>query len=400
VSNLKFYQVLSLIGLAGLAIFLIMKAPSLCTTGHEEERAPGPLLVWMISDPNSNFKVNLFADKFEDDYGIETKVEFKEDYEITALLRRGHSSLRGRVDVIELDLFDLVEAAPNMEDISPIFEEALSPEAFIAPALTSGQFGTRQLFVPWRLSWPAMVVDNNIDRDDLRIWKTLRSYARENPGKVHIPALRERELFALVCSLVMSYGGDPADPDGVALRNAFVYLQNLAPHINYASLGAEGGDFAKMDPDDRPDIFFDWPGGIIPLITEAAIPLYYSTAPLPCSSARGCAVMPFGYFLGSPADAPHPKDAHQFIAHMTTQGVQSEIIYTSPHLPAVRTGWGDMGIRKDPYQAFRASVKNLRTPPRDLARIEEPLAKVAKMILFEKMLAMDAIDEYREMIGE
>ncbi|HUT52714.1 MAG TPA: extracellular solute-binding protein [bacterium] len=371
-------------------------SPPGCTTG--KKRAPGPLRVWLLAEPEAEPMFRTLVDEFKQKSGIEVELVLKEAYEIRALLLNHPRDLEGKVDLIEIDLFDLEDAAPVMDDLTPVMVQLEQSARLYKGSFQAGEFEGRQLLVPWRLSWPIMLASNQVGAP--RTWAALGRITRNNPGQVMVPALDDREFFAFLCTLVWSFGGDPAEPYEPGIFEAFQWLQRVSNVLHKDSGATRAAEVASFPAADRPLIFFEWPQGLLPFILNGSLQMDLKAAPCPCGGRGNCPLFSFGRYLGIPKKAPHPEDAQRFILHLISPGSQRAIIFGSPWLPISSDGWGQLGARDLGYRAFSVSANNIKAPPRPLSKIKKAMDEAGKMLLIEHSTADDAITKYRKIMEQ
>jgi len=88
----------------------------MCTV-QQKERTPGPLVVWLMSDPAARQIFELYGREFEDRFDVELELVFKDPWDLANDLRTHPERVEGQVDLVELDLFDLEEFAPLMRNL-------------------------------------------------------------------------------------------------------------------------------------------------------------------------------------------------------------------------------------------------------------------------------------------
>lgn len=374
-----------------LAAVFFLACPS-CTV-KKEERAPGPLTVWLMSDPQSKIERGIVASDFKNLYSVPLELSFKDPFEIVVALRDHQDDVLGKVDLIELDLFDLEEMAPLMEDLKPLLLSLEGRRYLYNPAVEAAEFDGRQCFFPVGLSWPALVKKTGIE-SNLENYRDLMGVGRENPGWIAFPALNDRDFFALLCSLVWAFGGDPSQPDDPGLKRAFAWLEQMSEYISLESTIIGPGDATNIPMERRPYVFFEWPQGLISLDIGGELYIDYKALPVPCGDVNKCPAFFFGRYLGVPRGAPHLRDAFRFIGHMVNPDIQRQLLFASRWLPVRGDGWGEMGARAEAYQALSIRADDIRKPPPNLKKVKEALTRAGTMVLFEKEGASEALERY------
>jgi len=390
---------ISLSRMACLAAALIAASALLslaCTV--KKKRAPGPLVVWLLADPDTDSFFRLLSDEFSKQADIEIELVFKETYEVRALLFNNPESIQGKVDLVEVDLYDLEQAAPAMEFLDPLFSQLERTESFPIGALAAGEFSGRKKFIPWRLSWPMMAVSSSLAPPDT--WERLGQTAQANPGEVLIPALDDREFFSFLCSVVWAFGGDPAKPYDDGLFQAFQWLAEIGPALSAKSSVTRSAEIFSIPAAERPGIFFEWPQGLLPFILDASFQINLSAAGYPCGRGGNCPVLALGRYFGIPRNPPHLEDAYQFILFIIGANAQNQILFGTPWLPANSQGLTDLGARKAVYSAFAARLRDIKPPPRPVNKIERALTAAGRMLLFEQATPHDAITKYRKLMEQ
>ena len=123
-----------------------------CTV--KKDRAPGPLVVWLISDPASEEFFRLYADDFSQNTGIPLELVFKDPAEVRSLLINYPEDVLGEVDLIETDLFDVYDFAPHMQGLEDLLRTVPRISNYYESALSACEYQGQRRFLPWRLSWP------------------------------------------------------------------------------------------------------------------------------------------------------------------------------------------------------------------------------------------------------
>lgn len=380
-----------------LLILLVVYGPGLFRT-PSEERVPGPLVVWMISEPEAKDKFQYFGDLFEENTGIDLELEFKETWELRPLLEDRSERIEGKVDVVEVDMVDMARDAPFMEDMSGVFNEMGRLSMFYSPALDAGIFEGRQAYLPWRLSWPLMMVSHDVDKELLSWTYMERIVTSRDSGEFLLPALNDRELFLIMTSIIHAKGGDPTNATHYSIRESFEFLDKIADKLDTRSSYTSSMGISEISQKNRPMISFAWPDSLEPLILDASIPLYYDAQPMPCGLKRKCGVAFTARFFAIPSNAPHKEDAYAFLEFMTSVEIQTRMIFATPWLPVRKDGWGDLGSRQKSYGAFQRSARNLVPPPVEkMDAYESALAETARMVLFQGAEPEEAAKKYAEL---
>lgn len=374
----------------------LVPAPG-CTV--KKERAPGPLVAWFFAAPEAEHYYRLLAQDFTKETGVPVQLVFKESYEIRNTIHHHSDEIVGAVDMIEVDLFDLEDAAPVMTDLRPLLRDLVNTQKFAGGAVAAGEFQGRVNFMPWRLSWPAMIVSSKAGRPP-DTWPGLARAAERNPGELIIPGLDDQEMFSFLYSLAWSFEADPSKPYDEDLVLAFDYLADLSKYLRIESGGVRSSDVAARPWEQRPLIFFVWPEGMIPMILDGSLQLGWRAEPLPCGGGSRCGVFALGRYLGVPRNAPHTEEAARFILFMISPAVQRQMVFFSPWLPIRTDGFGDLGPRQSGYHAFAQRTANIKTPPRDLSKIQEALLTAGRMVLYQGSSGYGAVKKYREIMAE
>ncbi len=385
---------------AAAALLCAAVAGALCSPGCTvgKKRAPGPLRVWFLAEPEAEPMFRALAEEFKKLNKTEVELVFKDPDDVRDALLNHPEGLKDRADLIEVDLFDLEHAAPVMDDLTPIMPQIAQSGRFYKDALSAGEFDGRQLLVPWRLSWPVMVASSRIKPP--RNWDALARIAQQNPGQVLVPALDDREFFTFLCSLVWSFRGDPAQPYEPGIFEAFQWLESASNFLSRDSGVTRAQDVASLPADARPLVFFEWPQGLLPIILSGSLQNDLNAVPYPCGDRGNCPVFFFGRYLGVPRQARHPEDAQKFILFLVSSRAQQTIIFGSPWLPVSSDSWGDLGARQAGYRAFSASAAAIKAPPRPLRKIEKAMDEAGKMLLIENATADQAITRYRKIMEQ
>jgi len=366
---------LAMIGLALLAL-------AGCTP-KQKERTPGPLRVWLAAEEDEEMELRLIADDFTRETKIPIELVTMSAEDIQSTMRLRPEDLAG-VDVVEVDYFDMPQQAGHMSDVKAATEKVDSGSRFFSVAFDAGIIGGTQKFIPWRLSWPAMVSIH--DYIDTESFPKLSSRAENDQVTVLLPALADRDLFALLCAIAWSVQADPADPRNNMI-GAMIAISNLAKVTPSDSAATPPGGAAAMA--ERPGVIFDWPRGILAL--GSAVPLDMDSSALPCN--RGSCVPFFGRYLASPTDAPHPDDAIAFIHFMISTQAQSRLPSATYWLPVRSDGFGDLAGREAPYRGLTLGSTMLRALPQN-PKVQNALVAAGRKILFENATAEQGLEEF------
>jgi len=364
-----------------------------CTVDKEAERAPGPLVVWLREDPEAKTAIKVLTDRFQKREGIKVELSFKLDYEIESALGGG-----GVIpDLVELDLFQLQEWAKKMDDCSASYRYTGSLANFYGESVDAGKYEAEQKYMPFRLSWPALGVKRTVT-GDTGAWGDFNGAARRNAGSLVIPSLDEKRFFAVMCSYIWSFGGTPEDPDSRGMQIAFSWLSNMSKWIHLDSGKMGPGDLADWPDESLPALFIAWPESLAPLTIKGVFQFSHRTAPFPCRNRRDCAICMMGSYLGIPKGSKHPEDAARFIGHLLSAQSQRSLVFTSSWLPVRRDGWGDLGPRKEEYEALVVRGDALKKPPPGAKKLVRPLSELAGEVLFHGKDPEEALAEYKERI--
>ncbi len=382
----------SLAGYLAAALFAAALCLFISCTVKEEKHEPGPLKVWLMKDPEAEVQIKSMVAEFESKKDFEVELEFKDTYDINSALIEGEAAEAG-VDVVEVDIFDMAGLSEHMQDASGVLLEIESTESFYNAPVLAGKFEGEQRFIPFRLSWPALVSRADV-RGRFRTWDHL-SGAAMGAEQVGVPALDDRELCVLVCSLIYANNGDPGDPGSPGFGSAFSWLEQISGRVLIGSGAAKSGDMGSWPEDEMPGVFFEWPEGLAAMEISGLLAYDFEVHPFPCADTRSCAVVFLGRYLGVPEKARHEKDAFSFIRYMVSSSAQRRLLFTSPWLPVRSDGWGDMGARKVAYRALRHSANNLKRPPRRIKELTGPLSNAARDVLFFGKGADTALKEYK-----
>jgi hypothetical protein len=384
------------LAVACAALALALAAAFGCTV--KKERAPGPLVVWLQKQPGEADAMGILAEEFRRETDIELELVFKEPYEIRSILLNNPKDLEGKVDVIEVELFEREAAAPYVQDLAVLLRQIEGGGAFSNAAMQAGVIDGAQKFLPWRLSWPMMVTSSSISAPGT--WRELAKTAQDNADEVLIPGLNDDEFFALLCSMVWSFGGDPAKPYDDGIIETLLWLSDLSGQIRAESGAIGAAEIADFASAGRPLVFFEWPQGLLPFILDGSLNSNLTAQPIPCGFRNNCPTFFFGRYLALPARAPHLEDAYRFMLFMVSPRVQNRMIFASSWLPMRKDGWGDLGARDQAYRAFSLRFDDLRPPPPNLRKVEKALNRAGRMVLFEHETTSDAITQYRKIMEE
>jgi ABC-type glycerol-3-phosphate transport system substrate-binding protein len=367
-----------------------------CTT--KKEREPGPLVAHFIDDPESRVIIGLLTDQFIEIYRIPVEIEFVDETDLRFNIIEQYDDLEEKVDVIELDLYYLEDAQEKMSDVSKVIRDPNSSGKFYFGPLEAGKFDEEYKFVPFRLSWPLMMISPDNKREVTSFQKLL-SINPDNLETVVFPSLKEKEFFQVIFSIIKEYGGDPKNLDDPNVYEAFSFMSQLGPQINPGSKVFSAGDSLKFSDYDTPAVFFEWPYAVIEMSINGKIPREIEAKPLPCQGTSNGGTFAHGRYLGILKDARHKKDAIKYLQFITSSTSQSELLYGSPWLPSKNTGWGNINTaRQQAYSAYIQSCFCLARPPRNIRKVESALTSAAWQVMYEGKDPKKALQESKSLL--
>jgi len=299
-----------------LAFVALLSAILTCS----KPREPGPLLIWVTLAPREAKVFAPVLEDFQSSASIPTRVEIKTEEEIAAWLASNQKETP-RPDLVTLDLRRLPAQAEHVQDLSPLMKHWEEAPAFFNAASSAGLFSNQVLFLPWRLSWSAMICNGSALPAPPKTWAELLAAGRDHPGQIGLRALRPEDLTRELAPLIWQAGGDPFDFDNPGTRQAFQFLGQLAPFLNLSTRSFDHDSILAAQQNGDLILHFNDLPAAQTLARQNLLPYPNSTALLP-AGRNGVVGLLEGSYFGIPRRAPHPQDASQFLEYLLAPKVQ------------------------------------------------------------------------------
>ena len=394
---MKVFKNLNITKKLAILCLVILFIPG-CTT--KEKREPGPVVVHFIDDPESRVVIGLLTDQFIKFYKIPVEIKFVDEMDLRFNILEDTDKLEETVDIVELDLYYLEDAQKKMTDLSNVVNDRNASGRYYHGPLEAGKFDEEYKFIPFRLSWPLMMVSKDYRRKIVN-FSNLSRMSSDDLKTVVFPSLKEREFFQIVFAIIKEYEGDPENLDDPNLYEAFRFMAELGPRINTISKVNSAGDSLNYSSYDMPMVFFEWPTATIELAIRGTIPKEISALPLPSLEGKNGGTFAFGRYLGILKNARHNEDSIKYIQFMTSGPSQSKLLYGSPWLPTKNNGWGKISTaRREAYVAYISSGSVLIPPPRKLKKVESAITSAAWQVMYEGKDPKDALRESKNLMKE
>ena len=155
--------------------------------------------------------VRAALDEFERQSGERVVVVAQQYPEIRRALAAEAGGGGGALDLAELDVYSLAPAAADAGVLEADELGALGSE-LDAAALRAGRI-EGQRFLPYRLSWQALIYDAEALARPPETWAELLEVARAHPGQIGLKGARYEGLTCDVLPFVWQAGGDGAELD-------------------------------------------------------------------------------------------------------------------------------------------------------------------------------------------
>lgn len=273
---------------------------------------------------------------------------------------------RGRLDLVELDVFQL----PLLQQAMQPLESLIGTEDDLAASIpgdawTVGLSGEprRLLYVPHRLNWQALVYDSEALPEPPADWDALLAAAREHPGRIGLKCARYEGLVCDVFPFLWQAGGNPLRPDSPQALRTMRYLQELSRYFNPAVRSYKEESIRQAMEYREIRTQFNWPF-VVPIYRDKSLmPAPFKTAPLPAGPAGQATVLGGGY-LGIPATAPHPRAAGRLVEYLTRSRTQAKLAAHLGWFPIRPEGWeGFAPADRELYAGYMAMQPHIRARP-------------------------------------
>lgn len=340
-----------------------------------------PAVLALALLPSELATVRAAVAELEDRTGQRIVVVAQQYPEIRRALAAEAAGGAGALDLVELDVHSLASAAGHAAVIEP---GELGPLAddLDAAALSAGRFdGLR--FVPYRLSWQALLYDASVLERPPETWDELLEVARAHPGRIGLKGARYEGLTCDVLPFVWQAGGSGSAFDEPGAQRAFRFLASLSPYLHPHAASFKEATIADAMARGELVLHLNWPFAMHLYASHGLAPGRIRSAPLPQGPAGRATVLGGGY-LGVPVGAPHRALALELVRHLLSREVQErfarELGWFSPRADvAVAAGEGGL------LAGFAASRGDVRPRPErpDYRRLSRHWQDAFRSVAFE-----------------
>lgn len=287
---------------------------------------------------------------------------------------------RGTLDVVELDVYSLAPAAPDVSVLDAA-DLGLDGEAVDRAALDAGRLdGLR--FVPHRVSWQALLYDRTVVERPPDTWDELLAVARAHPGRIGMKGARYEGLTCEVLPFVWAAGGSGTVFDDAGARAAFGLFAALAPYLHPESETFKEPTIAEAMARGELVLHLNWPFAMSLYASQGLAPSRIASAPLPRGPAGRATVLGGGY-LAIPRHAPHPQAAAALVRHLVGRDAQARLAHELGWFSArrdVEPGGGDL---LDGFVAMRDAVRP-RPERRDYPALSKAWQEAFRAVAFAR----------------
>jgi multiple sugar transport system substrate-binding protein len=317
---------------------------------------------------------------FERAQGLRVAVVPQQYADVRRALAAESAAGRGSLDLVELDVYSLAPAAPDVAVLDAVgladVLDAMDPAAVGVGRID----GLR--FVPHRLSWEAMLYDRTVIPEPPRTWDELLAVARAHSGRIGLKGARYEGLTCDLLPFVWSAGGSGDRLDDAGARAAFGFFAALAPHLAPESATFKEPTIAEAMARGEIVLHLNWPFAMSLYASEGLAPDRIASAPMPRGPAGRATVLGGGY-LAIPRHAPHPAAALALLRHLLAASTQARLARELGWFSARRDlpSGGD-----DPLLAgFAAMRDDVRPRPArpDYARLSRAWQEAFRAVAFD-----------------
>lgn len=283
---------------------------------------PRPVTVALAVLPSELAAVRAVVEAYAAETGERVHLVAQQYPEIRRALAAEAAGGGGALDLVELDVYSLALSAG---DVAALDEAGLAPlfEALEPAALRAGRFdGVR--FLPYRLSWQALVYDASVLDRPPATWDELLAVARAHSGRIGLKGARYEGLTCDVLPFVWAAGGSGTDFAEPGAHAAFELFEALAPHLHPHAATFKEATIAEAMARGELVLHLNWPFAMRLYASQGLAPERIRSAPLPAGPAGRATVLGGGY-LGVPANAPHRDAAVRLLAHLLSEPVQARL---------------------------------------------------------------------------
>jgi ABC-type glycerol-3-phosphate transport system substrate-binding protein len=297
------------------ALALLLAGTALASFGC----GPRPVAVALAVLPSELGAVRAVVDEYAARNGTRIHLVAQQYPEIRRALAAEAAGGGGALDLVELDVYSLALAK---DDVAVLDAAALAPvvDALEPETLAAGTLdGLR--FLPFRVSWEALIYDATVLDHPPATWDELLAVARAHPGKIGLKGARYEGLTCDVLPFVWGAGGSATRFDDPGAQAAFRFLAELAPYLHPHSATFKEASIAEAMARGELVVQLNWPFAMHLYASEGLAPQRFRSAPIPAGPVTRATVLGGGY-LGVPRNAPHRQAALALLGFLLSRDVQ------------------------------------------------------------------------------
>lgn len=316
--------------------------------------------------PSEKIQYMQVLAEFTRETGIGVNLIGQQYEQIRTVVEAEFQAGRGRLDLVELDVYQLPLLWSAMQPISRLIHTRTELKTSIPhDAWTVGFFGqpSKLLYLPHRLNWQAMIYDSETLPEPPADWESLLAIAQAHPGRIGLKMAQYEGLVCDIFPFLWQAGGDPLKPDSPEALTAMRYLKQLAGAFNPAVRSYKEESVRQAQEYREILLHYNWPF-VVPIFrSKGLMPSPFKTASMPKGPAGGATVLGGGY-LGIPATAPHPEAAGKLVQYLTSADAQTALARHLGWFPIRPEGWeGFTAEDRDFYAGFMAMQPHIRARP-------------------------------------
>ena len=373
-----------------LLLLVFLAAPILTCS---KPRQPGPLLIWATLSPREAKLVQRVVADFQAATSISTRLEVKSQKEIESWLASSRPEEPGP-DLVTLDLERLPAWVGRFQELTPLMKKWVDAPTFFYTAWSPGLFNDGVFFLPWHLSWSAMICNGSVLPAPPKTWDELLAAGRDHPGQIGLAALRPEDLTRELVPLIWQAGGDPFDFDNPGTRQAFQFLGQLAPFLNLSSRSFDRDSVLAAQRNGDIILHFNNLAAAQALARDNLLPYPNFTAILPAGPNGIVVGLMEGTYFGVPGSAPHPQDASQFLQDLLAPKVQVGFFEELGWLPSTAEAKAALSaFDRDRFHAYFDMATAVRALPQQphLPEIQAVWAKAWDQVVYQRLPAEEVL---------
>ena len=287
---------------------------------------------------------------------------------------------RGTLDLVELDVYSLAAAAPQVTvfraaDLGADLD-ALAPQAVQAGRID----GLR--FLPHRVAWQALIYNHAVLGSPPETWADVLSVARAHPHQIGLKGALYEGLTCDVLPFVWAAGGSGDVLDDPGALSAFRFFAELAPYLHPQSQTFKEATIAEAMARGEIVLHLNWPFAMSLYASQGLAPDPIRSAPLP-RGPNGRATVLGGGYIAVPRSAPHRTEAirlaRYLIGHDAQERLGRELGWFSARRDIAVARNGDLLAG---FAAMRDDVKP-RPERADYPRLSRAWQQAFRAVVFE-----------------